>query len=54
MNQPSSYDRGYKTNKINRFLKKQQQVNEFLRLKIVIVLNFQDEKVVFIVFMSKI
>ena len=36
------------TKLISFFIKK--QVNEFIRVKIVIMLNFRDEKVIFIVF----
>ena len=45
MNEASFYDGDYKTNKVNMFNKK--QVNEFVRVKCVIILNFQDEKVIF-------
>ena len=40
-----------KQTKLSSFLKK--QVNEFIRAKIVIILNSHNGKVIFIVFMSK-
>ena len=52
MNKPSVYDEGYKTNKLNKFFLK-KQVNEFIRVKIVIIINFWDEKVIFILFYVK-
>ena len=51
MNQPFFYDGGYKTNKVIKFSEK-KQVNEIIRVKIVIVLNFNNVKVIFIVFIS--
>ena len=54
MNEPSFYDGDYKTNKLNKIFKK-IQVNEFTRVKIVIIINFCDKKVTFILFfMSKV
>ena len=44
MNQPFFYDGGYKTKKVNKFFQK-KQVNEFMRVKIVIILNSKDAKV---------
>ena len=52
MNEPSFCAGGYKTNKINKFFKK-KQVNEFIRVKIVIIINFWDEKVILILFYVK-
>ena len=40
-----------KPTKLISFFKK--QANEFIRVKVVIILNFQDEKVYFIVFYVK-
>ena len=52
MNEPSFYDGGYKTNKLSSLFKK-KQVNKFIRVKIVIVIDFWDEKVNFILFYVK-
>ena len=52
MKEPSFYDGDYKTNKLNKFFKG-KQVNEFIRVKIVIIINFWDEKVIFILFYVK-
>ena len=52
MNEPFFHREGYKTNKVIKFFKK-KQINRFIRVKIVIILNSDNEKVIFIVFMSK-
>ena len=52
MNEPFFHDEGYKIKKdIKFFLNK--QVNEFIRVKVVIILFSHNVKVIFIVFMSK-
>ena len=42
-----------KQTKLSSFLKKKKQVNEFIRVKIIIILNFHNGKVVSIVFYVK-
>ena len=51
VNQPFFYNGGYKTNKVIKFSEK-KQVNEIIRVKIVIILNFNNVKVIFIAFIS--
>ena len=55
MNEPFFHGSGYKTNKaINLVIKLlKDQVNDLIRVKIVINLNFRNEKVIFIVFYAK-
>ena len=52
MNDPFLQDGGCKTNKVIKFFKK-NQVNEFSRVKIIVILNSHDVKVIFIVFFAK-
>ena len=52
MNEPFFYDGGYKTNKVIKFFFF-IQVNEFIRVKIVIMLNSHSEKVILITFISE-
>ena len=42
-----------KQTKLSSFFKKKKQVNEFIRVKIIIILNFHNGKVVSIVFYVK-
>ena len=53
MNEPFFFDWDYKTNKVIKFFLKKKQVNEFIRVKIIIILNFHNGKVVSIVFYVK-
>ena len=43
MNEPLFHDGGYKTNKVIKFFLK-KQVNEFIRVKFVIILNSRNVK----------
>ena len=43
VSQPSFYDGGYKTNKVNKTFLKEKKLNKIERVKIVIISNFQDE-----------
>ena len=52
MNEPSFYDGGHKTNKVNKFFQ-EKQLTEFIRVKIVIILIFRNEKVISVVFYVK-
>ena len=52
MNEPFYHDGGYKTNKVTNF-KKTTTVNEFIRVKILLILNLRNEKVTFRVFHVK-
>ena len=53
-NEPFFQDGGYKTNEVIKFFeKKKKLVKEFFRINIVIILNSYNEKVIFIVFISK-
>ena len=56
MNEPFFHGSGYKTNKaINLVIKLlKDQVNDLIRVKIVINLNFRNEKVILKFFMPKI
>ena len=53
MNEPFFLDWDYKTNKVIKFFFLKKQVNEFIRVKIIIILNFHNGKVVSIVFYVK-
>ena len=52
MNERFYHSKGYKTKKTIKFLKK-KQVNEFIRIKILLILNLHNEKVTFRVFHVK-
>ena len=54
-NEPFFQDGGYKTSEVIKFFEKKpkKQVKEFIRINIVIILNSYNEKVIFIVFISK-
>ena len=52
MNELFYHDGGYKTNKVTNFFKK-KTVNEFIRVKILFILNLRNEKVTFRVFHVK-
>ena len=49
MNEPFFHYGGYETKKVIK-LSLKKQVNEFIRVKTVIILSFRNEKITFIVF----